>query len=215
MYVKQQNSTFRENMHERKAAKCSPQESTILAKEADSFLVLSPMNETTHSTQTKDVSSFSMKRAKPMPILIKYISHNNKTKVKHINYLHYTRQRHTIRITPPVLPTLSTLQQLYFTSYHITMSSISTVKKMNPLRRAALSSSTTKNNAVLAFPTAVKVTGILASVFVGVGAQAAQGKTRNLQSSMSMLLKTDHITTNKNGIDEAAGIETFVEVELI
>ena len=62
------------------------------------------------------------------------------------------------------------------------MSSISQVKKMNPLRRAALSSSTTKNNAVLAFPTAVKVTGILASVVVG--AQAAQGKTRNLQSSM-------------------------------
>jgi len=90
------------------------------------------------------------------------------------------------------------------------MSSISTVKNINPLRRVA-----TKNTAV-ALPrtiTAIKITGVLAS-FVAV--EAAQGKTRNLQSmSMSMLLKTEHITTMKNGIDEAAGIGTTVEMEPI
>jgi len=90
------------------------------------------------------------------------------------------------------------------------MSSISTVENINPLRRVA-----TKNTAV-ALPrtiTAIKITGVLASL---VAVEAAKGKTRNLQSmSMSMLLKTEHITTMKNGIDEAAGIGTTVEMEPI
>ena len=89
------------------------------------------------------------------------------------------------------------------------MSSISTVKNINHLRRVGVA---TKNTAV-ALPrtiTAMKVTGILAGV---VAVEAAQGKTRNLQSSMSMSLKTDHITTNKNGIDEAAGFE-MIDIEM-
>ena len=89
------------------------------------------------------------------------------------------------------------------------MSSISTVKNIDPLRRVA-----TKNTAV-ALPrttttTANKNTGVLASLFA---VEAAQGKTRNLQSSMSMSLKTDHITTNNNGIDEAAGFE-MIDIEM-
>ena len=46
-----------------------------------------------------------------------------------------------------------------------------------------------------------------------VAVEAAKGKTRNLQSSMSMSLKTDHITTNKNGIDETAGFE-MIDIEM-
>ena len=93
------------------------------------------------------------------------------------------------------------------------MSSISTVKNIDPLRRVA-----TKNTAV-ALPrttttttttTAIKITGVLASLFA---VEAAQGKTRNLQSSMSLSLKTDHITTNKNGIDETAGFE-MIDIEM-
>ena len=83
------------------------------------------------------------------------------------------------------------------------MSSISTVKNIDPLRRVA-----TKNTAV-ALPrttttttttttTAIKITGVLASLFA---VEAAQGKTRNLQSSMSLSLTgiplwsvmTDHL----------------------
>ena len=97
------------------------------------------------------------------------------------------------------------------------MTSISTVKNIDPLRRVA-----TKNTAV-ALPrtttttttttTAIKITGVLASLFA---VEAAKGKTRNLQSSMSMSLKTGHITTNKNGIDEMVGIETIdIEMEPI
>ena len=130
MYVKQQNSTFRENMHERIAAKCSPQESTILAKEADdSFLACfanewemtsnRPPPERSPPKRVWYIEAVSMKQSRPSSIVaIKKFQHQQQ--VKHIDY----------QISTSNLPALCT-------QYHHHHRSRSTIMKL-PIAASAL-----------------------------------------------------------------------------